>query len=265
MHIAGICRFSLVGPGDWRAYRGASKDQHEAIAAKQVASLFAPARVEQRLETFEHITLASMKAQSDQDFHFLVLASELMPEIYRDRLSRICAGVPQVSLRFFPVTGAGAAQMQVMSDLGLSYRQTLQFRLDDDDALSANYVGKMRTYCTPLARSRMQFSASFHRVAFVNTADGTGFAKDLPFMSAGTAVLHHRRTIFAFGHFGLRKRFPAVSVPSCHSLILKHDTNDSTVERPPPRSRMTVQKMREYLDQNYPFLDGEGLRLLGHA
>jgi hypothetical protein len=264
MDIAGICRFSLLGRGDWKVYQGKPTDQIEAIAQEQAKNLFAPERIEHRLATFEHITLASMRAQTDQNFHFIVLASEFMPEEYKDKLTSICADVPQVTLRFFPLIGAGAAQKSVFAEIGLPFSRTLQFRLDDDDAVSANYIEKMRIFCAPLAQSGLKFSASFDRVVFAQTADGTGFMRKLPFMSAGAALLHRQHSIFAFGHFALGKRFTSVSIPSCHSLCSKHETNDSGGRKRKPEKRpLGRDEMARYVAANFPFLDGVGLSLLG--
>src|SRR5690606_31963671 len=80
MVVVGLCRFSLVGRGDWKVYRDKSDDEILPIALKQAEQLFQPERIEARLKTFEHLTLASMQAQTDEDFHFIVLASEMMPQ-----------------------------------------------------------------------------------------------------------------------------------------------------------------------------------------
>ncbi|WP_169308936.1 glycosyltransferase [Paracoccus gahaiensis] len=87
--------------------------------------LFAPSRIESRLATFEHLTLALLQAQTDQNFIFLVVASEDMPDIYRHRLSEICASVPQVVLRFFPLTHVEDAQKTIFIDLSLDLKDVL--------------------------------------------------------------------------------------------------------------------------------------------
>ena len=62
------------------------------MATDRAGMLFAPDRMEARFATFEHLTLASLKAQTDGDFTFVVLASSLMPETWQDRLEALCAG-----------------------------------------------------------------------------------------------------------------------------------------------------------------------------
>lgn len=58
MRIVGICRYSLLGRGDWHAYRGKTDAEVEAVAKEQAKLLFAKDRMNARLESFEHLTLA---------------------------------------------------------------------------------------------------------------------------------------------------------------------------------------------------------------
>ena len=80
----------MLGRGDWKAYKGKSDDELAAIYEQKADELFEVSRMEHRLATFEHLTLASMQAQSDQNFSFLVVSSDRMPIEYRRRLEK-CA------------------------------------------------------------------------------------------------------------------------------------------------------------------------------
>ena len=119
MRIVGVCRFSLVGRGDWAAFRGADAEQEKAAIQEQAEKLFTPERMEARLKSFEQLTLASLKAQTDQDFLFVVLASELMPKRYRRRLEELCASIPQVTLRFFAPMATDHAQKKSICRVGI--------------------------------------------------------------------------------------------------------------------------------------------------
>ena len=137
MRIVGICRFSLVGRGDWKPWRMVPPGDEERVQEEQAAVLFSPDRLAARFALFQHVTLPSIAGQTDPDFNFLVLASELMPAAFRDRLQALCDTVPQVVLRFFPATTVGEAQARVFAEMGFRHGETVQFRLDDDDALFA--------------------------------------------------------------------------------------------------------------------------------
>ena len=80
----------MLGRGDWKAYKGKSDDELAAIYEQKADELFEVSRMEHRLATFEHLTLASMQAQSDQNFSFLVVSSDRMPIEYRRRLEKMC-------------------------------------------------------------------------------------------------------------------------------------------------------------------------------
>ncbi|WP_167620226.1 glycosyltransferase [Paracoccus ravus] len=265
MDVVGICRFSLLGRGDWKAFRGISDEEAERVYAKQAELLFRPERLEARLATFEHLTLASMAGQSDPNFHFLVLASELMPAGYRERLSAICAPHPQVSLRFFPIINTAKAQERLFQELGLTYDQALQFRLDDDDCVSFDYVEKMRQFSEALAPLDQPFSLSFSNVLFVQTGDagGSAFLKRLPFMSAGPA-LRHSESIFRFGHLSLGRRFASLVIPGGCALVTKHDGNDSMF-RPGQRgmSKLSPRQRDDLLERFFPFLSDQAKDLAG--
>ncbi|WP_303370002.1 glycosyltransferase [Paracoccus sp. (in: a-proteobacteria)] len=270
MRIVGLCRFSLVGRGDWRATRQMTAEEFGAIASERAAMLFAPRRLEARLATFEHLTLASLKAQTDPDFTFVVLASSLMPEFYQDRLEAACAEVPQVVLRYFPVTSAEAAQDATFRELGIRYGDTLQFRLDDDDCLCADYVEVMRQNAAPLMGGPEVFAASLTGVMF-SVLNGPGpVVYDWPvaFYSAGAAMRHPRRSIFRFGHYALPQRFPHVTLPRGMALVTHDGSNDTGLPNEARKKRrgMTVMSpagIRAARDRHFPFLTGAGMRVAG--
>lgn len=157
MRIVGICRFSLLGRGDRGAYRVKTDHEAAAITDQQARVLFQPDQMEARLKSFEHLTLASIRSQSDQDFTMIVLASDMMPGPYRDRLDKIRASVPQVVLRYFPVIAALDAQREVFSDMGLTFRQVVQFRLDDDDCVNIDYIRDLRRYAEAMRPASDRF------------------------------------------------------------------------------------------------------------
>ncbi|MBY0137051.1 glycosyltransferase [Paracoccus yeei] len=272
MQIVGICRFSLLGRGDWAAFRTIPPDKAdenaEAVEARK-ASIFAPERLERRFTTFEHLTLASIRAQTDPDFTFVVLASELMPQRYRDRLAALCAAVPQVVLRFFPVIHAGTAQGQVFKELGIDYRQTLQFRLDDDDALCNLYIRRMRQAAGGIVPNAFPFAASFRDVLFCSVGgDHAGvYQWRSPFFSAGVALFHPSASIFGFGHYGMAERFTSISIPGHMSLVTHNGMNDTTLDE----GRIRRQKMNliddeaatKAVERHFPYLTPEARAVAG--
>ncbi|WP_170293922.1 glycosyltransferase [Paracoccus limosus] len=269
MNIVGICRFSLLGRGDWKAYQNKPAEEVEQIALEQAVHLFAPARMEARLQSFEQLTLASMRAQTDQNFTFVVLASELMPQPYRARLEAICAGVPQVVLRFFPITSVAAAQRLVFAELGLRLGQTLQFRLDDDDCLCVDFIELMRRNTAGMMKSDLAFAASMRGVMYCKLAGATAGTYNWPvaFFSAGAALRHPTRSVFDFGHFGMAQRFTSITIPGRMALVTNNGMNDTDFTPMMIKRRnmvlMEPEAVAETAARNFPFLDTQARALAG--
>ena len=270
MLVAGICRFSLVGRGDWKAYQGKTDEEVEAIAADQAAMLFTTERMNKRLATFEHLTLASLKAQTDPDFMFIVLASKLMPKRFRERLEKICSEVPQVQLRFFGLTSAGEAQKKVFKEYALKFSEVLQFRLDDDDCLCVDYIASMKSHTKHLMeRDEEPFSATIHGVMYtkVNGPDTVIYNWPVDFFSAGAAVRHQSKSVYDFGHFALGHRFESVSISGRLSLVTNNGTNDTEFDAEMIRKRrmsvMTQEQVNIAIDRNFAFLNDQGRKLSG--
>lgn len=270
MRIVGLCRFSFLGGGDWRATRNLTPDEVRAAAAERAALLFEPRRLDARFATFEHLTLASLQAQTDPDFTFVVMASSLMPEPWQDRLERLCAQVPQVVLRYFPVMSAEAAQDVTFDELGIRYRNTLQFRLDDDDCLCADYIETMRAHTAPRMAGHDSFAASLTGVMFsvLNRPEPEVYDWPVAFFSAGAAMHHPRRSIFRFGHYALPRRFPHVTVPRGMALVTHDGTNDTDLPSEARKTRrgmreMTSAQIRATQQRFFPFLTATGRKVAG--
>ncbi|QDA35706.1 hypothetical protein E4191_16185 (plasmid) [Paracoccus liaowanqingii] len=269
MQVVGICRFSLLGRGDWEVYQGVAETEIKEIAARQSALLFAPSRMESRLATFEHLTLASLQAQTDKDFIFLVLASEDMPEIYRQRLSDICSSVPQVILRFFPMIHVGDAQKAVFSELSLDLKEMLQFRLDDDDAVCTTFIQSKREIARLLAPRKLPFSLSFRSVMYCSIGgEFKGiYSWDSPFFSAGVALYHPTRSIFGFGHYALSWRFTSVILADGMSLATHNGHNDTQFNASRIRRqkflKMDESAVAKTCAEQFPFLTAVGKELAG--
>ncbi len=135
--IVGVCRFSYPATGGFRL----SSSDADAVTAR----LFSPDRMRRRFTYFENICLPSLAAQTDQDFVFVVLVGDALPIKWRRRLKvlrttypflRICAAEPMGPLQATRRAFRTGAQADVPFATG--------FRLDDDDALAADYIERLR-------------------------------------------------------------------------------------------------------------------------
>lgn len=263
--IVGFCRFSFWGRGDWGAYVGTKPgDPNEKKALKDtLADLYEEARLEFRFRSFERLTLASLAAQRNPDFVFVVLSSTVMPVIWRQRLQALCARHPQIRLVFSRETDVGLALAPVLADLSEGGRVRLvQFRLDDDDCVAVDYIDRLARAAHAM-RDYHAFAFSLPRALMMTRyGDDPPARYDYmrPFHAAGVAMRAPRqdRSIFVFGHYALARRFPALTDPDAHgSLQLKFEGHDSRPVAAGPNSGVTPissARVDEILARDFPFL-----------
>ena len=269
VRILGVCRFSMLGRGDWKAYRNQPDNALEAIYANQSKDLFTPDRLESRLATFEHLTLRSLANQSDADFRFLVVSSDRLPDPYRDRLQQICKGVDQVVLRFLPPTHISDAIHGVARDIGVDLPETVQFRLDDDDCVSRDYIRRLRRHATCLWRNAhfaVSFPAHFYCISDGPTEGVYNWYS--PFFSAGAAIRHSSRTIFDYGHYAIPTRLVAVTDPHFPNIVTHRGDNDTPRHAPEilrkrGMSRASRADVERAVERHFDYLTDAGMELCG--
>ncbi|WP_298857761.1 glycosyltransferase [uncultured Sulfitobacter sp.] len=230
----GICRFSFCGKGDWRASRAAKTPAEiEDMRAKTAEQLYTDERMSLRFYLFENFLLPSLKAQSDKNFLCLILTSDIMPEVYKNRLQDICSADRNLELLVSSEATVHEALWPRISELNtLAGRPLVEFRIDDDDCLSRDYVQELRGFMTRLG-DRMPVSYSRSNGLVITNYEVNGemfiYQAHLPFNSMGTAIrVHGDRTIFSFGHNALHKRFSAIVDNSGMGYIsIKIDGHDS--------------------------------------
>ncbi|MDQ1900337.1 glycosyltransferase [Paracoccus sp. WLY502] len=267
IRILGVCRFSMLGRGDWKAYRNQPDEALEAIYLEQSKDLFSPERLESRLATFEHLTLRSLANQSDADFRLLVVSSDRMPDIHRARLEDICRGVEQVVLRFLPPIHVSEAIHQAAPDIGLDLADTVQFRLDDDDCVSRDYIRRLRRHAACMWRNA-HFAVSFPSIFYCITDGPTEGIYNWysPFFSAGAAIRHSSRTIFDYGHYAIPTRLVAVTDPHFPNIVTHRGDNDTPRHAPEILRKRGMSKasrtdVERALERHFDYLTAAGLAL----
>ncbi len=269
----GICRFSFCGKGDWRSSRAAQTPEDIAqLRARNAQTLYAPDRMALRFYLFENFLLPSLDAQTDKNFICLILTSDIMPAPYLARLREICAAAPHLELLVSSETTVHAALWPRLSELNaLAGRPLVNFRIDDDDCLSVDYVQELRGFMTRLGdRMPISYSRSNGLVVTHYATDGGMriYQAHLPFNSMGTAIrVHGERTIFSFGHNALHKRFSAIVDNSGMGFIsIKIDGHDSepiSMAMPHVRNSHVPAQRDEtetVLSKWFPFLGADGGR-----
>ncbi|MEM9499239.1 MAG: glycosyltransferase [Pseudomonadota bacterium] len=229
MHVIGICRFSYPALGGF-------KRMHDTVEDRE-AYLYAPERMALRFRHFETLTLPSVAAQTDKRFRFLVLTGTRMPDIYRERLHALCAPVAQIRIvSAEPHRHRSITQEVIQSELGETEEESLQFRLDDDDAVATDFVRSIRRTARQARRLRatwrnlvIEYSAGYA----VQLTPGGIMAKRIQgqFYACGLAVLFRPgdpKTVMNYGHHKMHHQMPTLIDPTTEMYLRAvHTDNDS--------------------------------------
>ena len=207
--VAGFCRFSYLGKSDWSALRLRRPD--EAEFQDRARLLFDDARLAARFAAFERICLPSILAQDDPRFVMVVITSPELPPHWMARLRDLCAQSETLHLEVVADRDLNRGLGPLLQDMtAMAGRNLIQFRLDDDDALSSDAVPRLRRLADRMA-DLPEFGISMANglsVAVYPDRPVIPLRHDLPFLGAGLAVRLRdpRRSIFVIGHFAVARR-----------------------------------------------------------
>lgn len=225
--------------------------------------------MEKRFWTFENLLLKSVAAQTNPDFHLIVLTSARMPKAMQTRLRKLTETIPQIRLVISDAGTVGEAVLPTTDELWGSGRGMVQFRIDDDDCLATDYVARLADFSRRMTDFG-PYAYSRPRGLVLTAYKGAAlrhFDLHLPFNSMGAAVyLRHRvHSVFSFGHFALRTRFPSFQDNSGHAfLALKwsgHDSlpMDETGRMTRGQRAIGQGEFAGHLARRFPFVDLEKL------
>ncbi|SMX46632.1 putative rhamnosyl transferase [Maliponia aquimaris] len=228
MQVIGFCRFSYPAEGGFQVEHGSLSERMD--------YLYAPARMEERLRHFECLCLPGLKAQTDPDFVFAILVGDAMPAPWRERLAALIADFPQAMVVSRPPGPHRKVCQEVINGLRDLSRPCLEFRHDDDDAVSVDFVAKLRQAAVDvaplLARHRL-VGFDWNR-GYVGRPDAQGLCAEVqvtPYWGVAQAVAVQpgvRQSIMNFGHNKLNQFMPTVTFTDEIMYLRGHnDHNDS--------------------------------------
>lgn len=198
-----------------------------------------------------------------------MVTSSALPQPDQDRLRDLIAPLPQVRLVVSDADNVSDALVPTLEAIRGSHPALVQFRIDDDDAVSADYIARLADFARRM-RGYGPFSYCRPRGLVLSAyaeADPQPFVLDQAFHSMGTAVClkPQGRTIFNFGHFALQGRFPSFLDNTGHGfLALKlpgHDSDRVDAQGRPPRGLQPISQedFAAHLARDFPGLDGAAL------
>lgn len=176
MKTVGHCRFSYFG----------HSDTGKSIASLEAAQdlLWNPDRMAVRFHLFKNITLPSIRNQSDPNFLFVIISSEQMPTVYRDRLEALVENDANIRIMWTRKPSINKASRPLMLEASNDGRDpALHFRIDDDDAVSVDYVRMLKNAAQSLEPTSV---ITFTRGVMGYLDDGV--ARHRPFRKFGIAI-----------------------------------------------------------------------------
>lgn len=236
MQVIGLCRFSYPAYGGFQV-------EHDTIE-ERITYLYAEERLEERFRLMETIALPCLREQTDQNFDLIIVIGDQLPKRHVERLHDICAGMPQVQIQ----AHAPEQQRPIMKRILNQARRDpskpcLQFRYDDDDAVSVDFVRLLREACDDTAALRERFRTvayDWHNGYVAELGAGgikaTQLHRQLYVASLGMFVRGgDAMTIMNFAHEKLNKFMPVVSYGDEPMWVRSHNTyNDSRQKKVRP-------------------------------
>jgi hypothetical protein len=264
--IYGHIRFSFYGVTDTR-----ERPDDDGAA---LARLYDETRMARRFFLFENLTLPSLVQQTDRGFKTVLLSSDVMPDRFKDRLSRLAERLPGAVVEFSPHRhGDKAFHKFVVEASGFKSRgSSVHFRLDDDDAVSVNYISRLRHISRVLSPStHITFPTGiFLFPAWPEAPDGVSMVQQRFLTAIGLATVNgggFHKNPYQMMHGNVWTRWPVVSDPSFHSHIrTQHFNNDTAArqdkilgalqrERNSRRGRRHAAEVQRALDKFFPWID----------
>ena len=229
LQIIAITRFAYPGLGGFQT-------RHDTVA-ERAAHLWAPARMEARLRSLEHVCLATLAAQTDGGFRHLLITGDALPEPWRGRLEALAARLPQTELIFHPPQNhRQAMEAIVTARIDPDGPPVMQFRQDDDDGVARSFVARAREtfrQVRPLWERHERLAIDFNRGYMLALGPEGVRVEETARNHLGVAqalVLPPglRRTAIHFPHHKLGLLMPSVTLPdACMWLRGVDGMNDS--------------------------------------
>lgn len=230
MRVIGLCRFSYPASGGFQV-------EHDSLEARR-AYLYDDARMADRFRHFETIALPGLRAQTDPDFTLGIVTGSDLPERWMTRLLDLTEDMPQaVILPLEPGQQHRPAMRAALNQLrGDPDRPCLQFRHDDDDAVSVHFVARLKQTardCRPLLDRHRLAAIDFNTgwVARPGPAGLEAMRSCNPYWGVALAMWvrgGETRSIFNFNHYKVVANMPTITRNDPDMFLRgQNDFNDS--------------------------------------
>lgn len=233
MQVIGLCRFSYPAVGGFQVEHDTTEDR--------IAFLYAEHRLEERFRLFETVALPCLRAQTDQDFQLIVVIGDQLPAHHQERLRSLCAGIPQIRIEAHPPRRHRDLMKEILNDARLNPAEPcLQFRHDDDDAFSLDFIARLRRAAEdahPICRDHRAVAFDWNH-GYIAELSASGIAAGelyRPFYVAALGVHiqgNDPLTIMNFMHERLPRFMPALTFNEPHMWVRTHNGYNDSRQKP---------------------------------
>ncbi|SDE97476.1 putative rhamnosyl transferase [Sulfitobacter delicatus] len=229
MQAIGLCRFSYPALGGFQV-------GHE-TTEERIAYLYDEARLEERFRLLETVALPCLEAQTDPDFGIVFVIGDQFPQQHEKRLESLLADLPQAVIHREPPRRHREVMKEVLNDARIHPNEPcLQFRYDDDDAVSVDFIARLRRAVensAGLLKGERSVAFDWPK-GYVAEFDASGIRAAEVFRPLNVAALAmyvkggSPLTIMNFAHEKLPRFMPTVSLPDAAMFVRSHNgSNDS--------------------------------------
>ncbi len=229
MQAIGLCRFSYPALGGFQV-------GHETIE-ERIAYLYNEARLKERFRLLETVALPCLKAQTDPDFSIVFVVGNQLPAHHLARLESLLADLPQAVIHQEPPRRHREVMKDVLNAARINPKTPcLQFRYDDDDAVSVDFIARLRaTVERSASLLKDERSVAFDwPKGYVAEFDASGVRAAECYRPLNVAALamyvkgNSPLTIMNFNHQKLPRFMPTVTLPDEAMFVRSHNSsNDS--------------------------------------
>ena len=236
MQAIGLCRFSYPALGGFQV-------KHETIE-ERIAYLYEDTRLEERFQLLEAVALPCLRVQTDPNFSLIIVIGDQFPARHEARLAALIEDLPQAIIHKEPPRNQREVMKEILNEARIDPQEPcLQFRYDDDDAVSVDFIEKLRKAAklgAPLLRQSRTVAFDWNR-GYVAEFGPEGIqAAELfrQFYVASLGVLVRGNcgmTIMNFAHEKIPRFMPTMTYPDAAMFVRSHNGfNDSRQKKVKP-------------------------------
>ena len=236
MQAIGLCRFSYPALGGFQVAHENIKDR--------IAYLYKDSRLEERFQLLETVALPCLRAQTDPDFSLIIVIGDQFPKHHEKRLEALIEDLPQALIHKEPPRNQREVMKEILNAARINPSEPcLQFRYDDDDAISVDFIEKFRkatSDCASLIGKNRTVAFDWNR-GFVAEFGADAIAAVDMFRQFYVASLgmyikgNCSQTIMNFAHEKIPRYMPTVSFSDDAMWVRSHNGfNDSRQKKVKP-------------------------------